>query len=83
MKDFAEYWVASGIALNKKVKWIVFHGSYDFAYLLRIVHGDGLPATSSDFYRLMKLYYPNIYDIKYFIKDLPNLKDVGLNKLGA
>ena len=60
----------------------MFHGSYDFAYLLRIVHGDGLPNTTEDFYRLMRIYYPSIYDIKYFIKDIPNLKDVGLNKLG-
>ena len=31
----------------------------------------------------MRAYYPTIYDIKYFIKDIPNLKDVGLNKLGT
>ena len=30
----------------------------------------------------MKLYFPIIYDLKYMIKDLPNLKEVGLNKLG-
>ena len=69
--------------MNKNIKWIVFHGAYDFAYLLKLVNGDGLPNNCMDFYRLMKLYYPNIYDIKYFIKDLPILKDVGLSKLGA
>jgi CCR4-NOT transcription complex subunit 7/8 len=82
VKDFAEYWVSCGIVFNKNIKWIVFHGSSDFAYLLKITHGDGLPGTSSDFYRLMKIYYPNIYDMKYFIKDLPVLKDVGLSRLG-
>jgi hypothetical protein len=30
----------------------------------------------------MRMYYPNIYDLKYYIKDIPNLKDVGLAKLG-
>lgn len=69
--------------LNPRVKWVVFHGGYDFAYLLKMVHGDGLPETVEQFYALMKVYYPNIYDLKYFIKDIPNLKDVGLTKLAA
>jgi hypothetical protein len=71
----------SGIVLNPRVKWVVFHGGYDFAYLLKMVHGDGLPESIEQFYALMKIYYPNIYDLKYFIKDIPNLKDVGLTKL--
>lgn len=29
----------------------------------------------------MKLYFPIIYDLKYIIKDVPSLKDVGLAKL--
>lgn len=29
----------------------------------------------------MKIYFPNIYDLKYVIKDIPSLKDVGLAKL--
>ncbi len=29
----------------------------------------------------MKTYFPNIYDLKYIIKDVPSLRDVGLAKL--
>lgn len=29
----------------------------------------------------MKKYFPKIYDLKYIIKDVPSLKDVGLTKL--
>jgi len=29
----------------------------------------------------MKIYFPVIYDLKYIIKDVPSLKDVGLAKL--
>ena len=29
----------------------------------------------------MKTYFPGIYDLKYIIKDIPGLKDVGLAKL--
>lgn len=35
--DFAEYLEASGFVYNPNVKWVVFHGSSDFAYLLRLV----------------------------------------------
>lgn len=44
---FAEYFAGSGnlllilgLVLNKKTKWVVFHGSSDFAYLLRLVLGE-------------------------------------------
>ena len=63
------------------MKWVVFHGSSDFAYLLRLVVGEELPQTIDDFYKTMKTYFPNIYDLKYIIKDIPGLKDVGLAKL--
>ena len=43
--DFAEYFVASGIVFNKNVKWIVFHGSFDFAYLLKLAKNEDLPMT--------------------------------------
>lgn len=35
--DFAEYFEASGFVYNRDVLWVVFHGSSDFAYLLRLV----------------------------------------------
>ena len=79
--DFAEYFVASGIVFNKNIKWVVFHGSYDFAYLLKLAKGEELPSTIEDFYKDIKIYFPVIYDLKYIIKDLPNLKEVGLNRL--
>lgn len=31
----------------------------------------------------MKLYYPNVCDLKYYIKDVPNLKGSGLAKLAS
>ena len=90
-QTFAEYFTGSsnilvnkiilGFILNKKTKWVVFHGSSDFAYLLRLVLGEELPNTIDDFYKSMKQYFPNIYDLKYIIKDVPSLKDVGLAKV--
>lgn len=43
--------------------------------------GEELPPNIDEFYKAMKLYFPNIYDLKYIIKDIPGLKDVGLAKL--
>lgn len=63
------------------MKWVVFHGSYDFAYLLKLVSNIPLPESVDEFYKEMKKYFPNIYDLKYIIKDVPSLKDVGLAKL--
>jgi CCR4-NOT transcription complex subunit 7/8 len=43
--DFAEYFEASGFVFNPNVKWVVFHGCSDFAYLLRLVRNEELPPT--------------------------------------
>lgn len=43
--------------------------------------GEELPSNIDEFYKAMKIYFPNIYDLKYIIKDIPGLKDVGLAKL--
>lgn len=43
--DFAEYFESSGFVYHKEVKWVVFHGSSDFAYLLRLVRNSELPST--------------------------------------
>ena len=67
--------------MNKKMKWVVFHGSSDFAYLLKLVIGEELPLTIDEFYKSMKIHFPSLYDLKYIIKDIPGLKDVGLAKL--
>jgi CCR4-NOT transcription complex subunit 7/8 len=34
---FAELIIASGIVLNEEIRWICFHGSYDFAYFLKLI----------------------------------------------
>ena len=47
-----------------KVRWISFHSGYDFGYLLKLLTCTALPASEADFFELMKLYFPNIYDIK-------------------
>ena len=42
-----------------------------------------MPESVDEFYHLLKTFFPTVYDIKYLIKDLKNLKDSGLSKLAA
>jgi CCR4-NOT transcription complex subunit 7/8 len=42
-----------------------------------------MPEQVDDFYTLLKTFFPTVYDIKFLIKDLKNLKDAGLSKLAA
>lgn len=42
-KLFAEYLMVSGLILNQNIQWISYHGSYDFAYLLKLILNSPLP----------------------------------------
>ncbi|KYQ92861.1 CAF1 family protein [Tieghemostelium lacteum] len=74
VSDFSELLISSGIVLNDKVKWICFHGGYDFGYLLKVLTCTDLPKKESEFFDLLKIYFPCIYDVKYLMKSCKNLK---------
>lgn len=72
--DFAELLMTSGIVLMDNIKWLSFHSGYDFGYLLKLLTDQNLPAEESEFFELLRLYFPNIYDVKYLMKSCKNLK---------
>ncbi|KAL5012248.1 hypothetical protein ScPMuIL_010799 [Solemya velum] len=74
VNSFAELLMTSGIVLNEQVKWLSFHSGYDFGYLLKILSNTTLPVDESDFFDLTRIYFPNIYDVKYLMKSCKNLK---------
>ena len=47
---------------------------YDFGYMLKILTSQPLPTDESDFFDLVKMFFPNIYDVKYLMKSCKNLK---------
>ena len=51
-----------------------FTSGYDFAYLLKVVTAQNLPSEESVFFDLLKIYFPNIYDVKYLMKSCKSLK---------
>ena len=62
------------------MKWLTFHSGYDFGYLLKVLICQPLPRTEADFFYLLGLYFPCIYDLKYLMKFTDNLHG-GLSKL--
>ncbi|XP_054152935.1 CCR4-NOT transcription complex subunit 7-like [Oppia nitens] len=72
--DFAELLMSSGIVLSDNVRWLSFHSGYDFGYLLKILTDQNLPSQESQFFELLRIYFPVIYDVKYLMKSCKNLK---------
>ena len=80
-KAFASGLINSGLVLNPKIKWISYHGLYDFAYLLKYLRNERFPENENDFILTLQKYFPIYYDIKMLIKDNINYFHGGLNRL--
>ncbi|KAM0745782.1 CAF1-domain-containing protein [Meredithblackwellia eburnea MCA 4105] len=74
VEDFGELLIASGLVLEDNVEWVSFHSGYDFGYLLKIVSCSPLPSTESEFFELLRIWFPRIWDIKYLMKSCKTLK---------
>ncbi|KAG0743995.1 hypothetical protein G6F57_001271 [Rhizopus arrhizus] len=74
VEHFGELLISSGFVLLDDVKWISFHSGYDFGYLLKVLTCSVMPADESEFFDLLRTYFPCIYDIKYLMKSCKNLK---------
>lgn len=74
VNEFAELLMVSGLVLCDNVKWLSFHSGYDFGYLLKVLTNSPLPADETDFFELLQIYFPTIYDVKYLMKSCKTLK---------
>ncbi|GER46987.1 polynucleotidyl transferase [Striga asiatica] len=77
---FSELLMSSGIVMNDNIRWLTFHGGYDFGYLLKLLTCKKLPDTLEGFFDMLGLYFPVVYDIKHLVKDIGELHG-GLSKL--
>ena len=80
-KTFAKCLFNSALVLNPAVKWVSYQGSYDFAYLLKILLNDNLPEDEKQYIDTLKLYFPEFYDVRMLIRDNEFYFHGGLNKL--
>jgi len=74
VSDFGAVLMTSGIVLNEDVRWITFHSGYDYGYILKVLTCKALPKEESEFFEVLRTYFPCIYDIKYLMKHCENLK---------
>lgn len=73
---FAYMLITSGIVLEStpRVNWITFHSGYDFCYLLKLLTQTKLPEDGQEFFNLLKIYFPTVFDIKYLMKSCKQLQ---------
>lgn len=50
------------------------NSGYDFGYLIKILSNSKLPEEEVDFFEVLRLFFPIIYDVKYLMKSCKNLK---------
>lgn len=72
--EFAQLLMTSGVVLSDSVRWLSFHSGYDFGYMLKLLTDQNLPSEESEFFELLRIYFPAIYDVKYLMKSCKNLK---------
>lgn len=69
VNEFSELFLSSGLVMNDTVSWITFHGSSDFAYLLKILTGKKLPNNLEAFLDRVRLFFGDkVYDIKHMVR---------------
>ena len=54
---------------------------YDFGYLIRLLTNCKLPDKENDFFELLTIFFPKLYDVKYLMKSCKSLKG-GLQEVG-
>ena len=66
---FAETLLVSGLVQNNKITWVTFHGTYDFAYFIKLLTNENLPKEESTFLETIDFYFPNFYDVKFLLRN--------------
>lgn len=51
-------------AVTVSLKQYVCFSGYDFGYLLKLLTDQNLPQEESDFFELLRIYFPTVYDVK-------------------
>lgn len=76
--EFASLLIPSGLVCFDDVRWISFHGGYDFGYLTKLLVCRNLPCDEVEFDQIMKLYFPSTYDVKHLMKHAIKLHNSGM-----
>ncbi len=77
---FGEKLVQSGLVMNDNLVWICFAGSFDMAYLIKILMNEKMPSSRQQFQKYLDTFFPTLLDIKSFVR-LKIYQDGGLGKI--
>ncbi len=77
-KRFAALFVVSGFVCFDNIKWLSFHGGYDFGYLTKLLSDTKLANDESEFDKVMKKWFPQTYDVKHLMKYAVKLHNSGI-----
>ena len=75
-QEFGAMLISSGLVLVDDVKWISFHSGYDFGYLVKIMLCSPLPEEEGEYRKLLSIFFPAIYDIKFMMKSAQRTQTV-------
>lgn len=81
--EFGALMINSGLVLLEDVRWISFHSGYDFGYLVKIMLCKPLPEVEEEYRKLLSIFFPAIYDIKYMVKNAQRTQTVNNAPLSA
>lgn len=79
-REFGALLFSSGLVLEPDVKWISFHSGYDFGYLMKIMLQKPLPEDEEEFHKLLTIFFPSLYDIKFLLKHAARNQSVNNNQ---
>lgn len=80
---FGEKLTTSGIVLSDELVWVSFHSGYDFGYLVHLLTCEPMPERERDFFELLNIFFPIVYDVKHLTASNPQCEHLkgGLNKI--
>ena len=77
-QEFGSLLITSGMVLNDQVNWLSFHSGYDFGYLVKLMACTKLPNDQDEYTKLVRTWFPRIYDIKFLLRHAQRQSQRGL-----
>lgn len=67
-EEFGALLITSGLVLTDDVHWLSYHSGYDFAFLTKMLLNQVMPDDEEEFLMYNRLFFPQLYDIKYLLR---------------
>ena len=51
--------------LKQLLHWLSYQSGHNYAFMLQLLRANMIPYEENDFFKLVNIYFPNLYDIRY------------------